>query len=46
MRLLTFTRNGSGPLIGIRIDEKILAINEAAKIAGESNLPTSMKDLL
>ena len=46
MRLLTFTRNGSGPLIGIRTDEKILAINEAAKIAGESNLPTSMKDLL
>ena len=46
MRLLTFTRNGSGPLIGIRTDEKILDINEAAKITGESNLPTSMRTLL
>lgn len=46
MRLLTFTRNGSGPLIGIRTDEKILDISEAAKIAGESNFPTSMRTLL
>jgi len=46
MRLLTFTRNGSGPLIGIRTHSQILDVTEAAKIAGESNLPISMKTLL
>lgn len=46
MRLLTFTQKGSGPLIGIRTQDQILDISLAAKIAGESNIPTNMKALL
>ena len=46
MRLLTFNRNGSGPLIGIRTQDQILDLSAAAKIAGESNIPTNMKALL
>ena len=46
MRLLTFNRNGSDPLIGIRTQDQILDLSAAAKIAGESNIPTTMKALL
>ena len=46
MRLLTFTQKGSGPLIGIRTQDQILDISLAAKISGESNIPTNMKALL
>jgi 5-carboxymethyl-2-hydroxymuconate isomerase/acylpyruvate hydrolase len=46
MRLLTFTHNSSEPRLGIRTNDQILDINHAAKIEGESNFPTSMKQLL
>ena len=46
MRLLTFTHNNSEPLIGVRTQEKILNLKEAAKIAGEVGIPSSMKILL
>jgi hypothetical protein len=46
MRLLTFTLNHSEPLIGIRTQDKILNLKEAAKIAGETGMPHSMKALL
>jgi hypothetical protein len=43
MRLLTFTLNHSEPLIGIRTNEKILNLKEAAKIAGEIGLPLALR---
>ena len=46
MRLLTFTLNHSEPLIGVRTNEKILNLKEAAKIAGEIGMPSNMKALL
>lgn len=46
MRLLTFTHNNSEPLIGVRTQEKILNLKEAAKIADEVGIPSSMKILL
>ena len=46
MRLLTFRHNNSEPLIGVRTQEKILNLKEAAKIAGEVGIPSSMKILL
>jgi 2-keto-4-pentenoate hydratase/2-oxohepta-3-ene-1,7-dioic acid hydratase in catechol pathway len=46
MRLLTFSHTNNGtPLIGVRTGDQILDIAKAAKIAGLSGMPESMKAL-